>query len=197
MSKIAKENLIQKEKIQKKINYNRYITWGVLVFVIILFILNNFTGDKNSEPQISNLSPTPPSTQNSPAPDFILKDLEGKNYRLADFKDKIVILDFWATWCEPCRQGIPDLIALQKEYPNLQVIGVSVDQSPKEVIPDFVKEFNINYPILIADDIVVSAYGGIQNIPTTFVIDKKGDIIAKYVGLVDKETFVKDIKKAS
>lgn len=195
MAKNIKQNQIEKDKIIKKINHNRIITFSIIGIVIILFIYNNYFTNEEKNQDASYLPQTPP-TQTAIAPDFNLPDLSGKYYKLSDFKDKVIILDFWATWCPPCRKGIPDLIAIQKEYANVQVIGISVDQNPKEVIPDFVKEYKINYPVLIADEAVLNAFGGIQNIPTTFVIDKNGKIISKYVGLVEKEVFERDIKRA-
>lgn len=121
---------------------------------------------------------------------------DGKSVRLADFAGKVVVLDFWATWCPPCRAEIPDFIALQKQYKSqgLEIVGVSVDQQGAPVVNNFAKEHGINYTSLLADDKVVSAYGGIRGIPTTFVIDREGNIVKKYVGQQSKDTFEKDIK---
>lgn len=131
------------------------------------------------------------------APDFSLKSIDGKIVKLSDYKGKIIILDFWATWCPPCRKGIPDLISIQNEYKNdVVVIGVSLDgdKTIKDV-PGFVKEYGINYPIVYGDEKIVTAYGGIQAIPTAFVIDKKGNISDQHVGLVDKSVYVNKIKE--
>lgn len=131
------------------------------------------------------------------APDFALKSVDGKTVKLSDYKGKVVIIDFWATWCPPCRKGIPDLISIQKEFKkNVVIIGISLDADKTlKDVPGFVKEYNINYPIVYGDDKVVADYGGIQGIPTAFVIDKNGNLVDKHVGLVPKETYVKKIKE--
>ena len=128
------------------------------------------------------------------APDFTLTDIEGNKVSLSDYEGKIIILDFWATWCRPCVMEIPHFIELQKKYKeDVVVLGVSLDQGgPKAVVP-FAKKMNINYPIVYGDGNVVQAYGGVRSIPTTFVIDKKFNIQKKYVGYTDPEVFEKDI----
>jgi thiol-disulfide isomerase/thioredoxin len=129
------------------------------------------------------------------APNFTLKSVEGKTVKLSDYKGKVVIIDFWATWCPPCRRGIPDLISIQKEYKkNVVVIGISLDaEKTINDIPGFIKENGINYPIVYGDDKVVTDYGGIRSIPTSFVIDKQGNVADMHVGLVEKDVFVKKI----
>jgi|Deesub1362B_J571_1020462.scaffolds.fasta_scaffold00163_43 cytochrome c biogenesis protein CcmG/thiol:disulfide interchange protein DsbE len=119
------------------------------------------------------------------APDFTLKDIKGNNVSLSDFRGKIVILNFWATWCPPCRKEIPVFIKLYEKYKNegLIIIGISLDKEGKKVIIPFVKKFGINYPILIGTKEVENAYGGIRGIPTTFIIDKEGKIRKKHIGL--------------
>jgi cytochrome c biogenesis protein CcmG/thiol:disulfide interchange protein DsbE len=131
----------------------------------------------------------------SAAPQFSLKDINGKEVSLSDFKGKVVILDFWATWCGPCRSEIPDFIALQKKYggKGLQVIGISVDKD-KNALSKFYKDNGMNYPVALTDGAVESKYGGIRGIPTTFIIDKSGKIVKKYVGATSKEQFEGDIK---
>jgi thiol-disulfide isomerase/thioredoxin len=130
------------------------------------------------------------------AADFSLKTPDGKIVKLSDYKNKIVILDFWATWCPPCRKGIPDLIAIQKEYKNdVVVIGISLDRDNTiaEVVP-FIKDYGINYPVVYGNMDVVKAYGGIEAIPTSFIVDKNGNIVDTHVGLVPKETYTSVIK---
>ncbi len=130
-----------------------------------------------------------------PAPNFELPDVNGKRVRLSDFKGKVIILDFWATWCPPCRAEIPGFIELYNKYKDkgVEIIGISLDEGGvKDVLP-FMKEFGVNYHILIGNYKVTQDYGGIRGIPTTFVIDKKGYIRAKYVGYRPKEVFKRDI----
>lgn len=132
----------------------------------------------------------------SQAPDFKLASVDGKKIKLSDYKGKIIIIDFWATWCPPCRKGIPDLIEIQKEYGiDLVVIGISVDSETKKEVFPFMQNTGINYPVAFADREVVQSYGGIESIPTSFVIDQKGTIVDKHIGLVRKSEFTDVIKK--
>jgi peroxiredoxin len=133
----------------------------------------------------------------TPAPAWQLQDLNGKTVQLSDFKGKVVILDFWTTWCPPCRAELPDFVALQKQYADkgVVIVGVSLDQGGPGVVSSFVKSHGIDYRIVIGNDNVATAYGNIQAIPTTFVIDRKGVIAAKHEGQTDKATFEQDIGK--
>ena len=129
------------------------------------------------------------------APDFNLVSTDGKKINLSDYKGKIVILDFWATWCGPCRMGVPDLVSIQKEFKDkVAVIGISLDdeRTMDDILP-FMKEYGINYPVVYGTNQVVVDYGYIQAIPTTFVINAKGYIVDQYVGLVAKEKYVNRI----
>ncbi len=130
-----------------------------------------------------------------PAPSFVLRDLNGKEFRLADFKGKAVILDFWASWCQPCVKEIPHFIELYREYKeqDFMMLGISLDRGAG-VARSFVRQHQVNYPILMADSRVRQAYGGIRSIPTTFVIDKTGRIQRQYVGYRSKSVFEADIK---
>jgi len=196
--KIGTQTRSQEEK--PKINWGRYFTIAFVATVIILFIVNNTRDDlpeinPQHYPPSSSDEKTKTDETRNPAHNFALKSLDGKNVQLSDFKGKIVIVDFWATWCAPCREGIPDLIEIQKEYKDVQVIGITVDQNPMEVVPGFVKEFKINYPILISDPNVLQQYGGIDAIPTSFIISKDGKIIKKMVGLYPKSTYLNVIRE--
>jgi cytochrome c biogenesis protein CcmG/thiol:disulfide interchange protein DsbE len=131
------------------------------------------------------------------APDFKLQGVDGKEVKLSDYKGKIVVLDFWATWCGPCRRGVPDLVSLQKEYKDkLVVIGISLDRvsGTEADVKKFMQEYKINYPVIFGNEKVTMDYGNIQAIPTSFVIDQKGNIVDKHVGLVPKEAYVSQIK---
>jgi cytochrome c biogenesis protein CcmG/thiol:disulfide interchange protein DsbE len=131
----------------------------------------------------------------NPAPDFSLITLEGDSVKLSDYAGKIVILDFWATWCPPCRKGIPDLISIQNEFENdVTVIGISLDQpSMHDDLSLFIEDYEINYPILLGTLEVVMAYGNVRAIPTSFIIDREGMIVNKYMGLVPKSIYVQEI----
>lgn len=131
------------------------------------------------------------------APEFTLLDINGNKVNLSDFKGKVVILDFWATWCPPCIAEIPHFIELYDEYKNrgLEVIGISMDRNGQRVVPPFAEEKGINYILLLGDDEVTDLYGGIISIPTTFILDREGGIRKRYMGYRDKEVFERDIKE--
>ena len=121
------------------------------------------------------------------APDFTLKTLEGREINLASLKGKVVLLDFWATWCSPCRESIPHLVALYKNYQEkgLQVIGMSVDKGEAEVVRRFSKSMDIPYPIILTPEEVTRDFG-VTALPTTFLIDKEGRIQEKVIGFNSK-----------
>jgi thiol-disulfide isomerase/thioredoxin len=125
------------------------------------------------------------------APDWQFSDVEGKPVKLSDFKGEVVILDFWATWCPPCRTEIPSFVALQKKYADkgFTVIGVSLDEQGPSVVKSFMHRFGMNYPVVMGNQTVVVDYGGFEAIPTTFVIDRQGNIITAYQGAMDQATF--------
>jgi thiol-disulfide isomerase/thioredoxin len=136
------------------------------------------------------------SSARTPAPDWKLTDLNGKRVSLSDFSGKVVILDFWATWCMPCRIEIPHFVELQKDYAakGLAIIGVSLDEQGPAVVKKFVKQFGVNYPILIGNEKVAEKYGGIVALPTTFVIDRQRRIVSRHIGYDDKAVFEKEIQ---
>lgn len=132
------------------------------------------------------------------APDFTLKDLENKNFSLSSLEGKVVLLDFWATWCYPCRVEIPHFIKLYENYRSkgFEVVGIALDKDGAKVVKPFAEKEKINYTVVIGDADVATAYGGIRAIPTTFVIDKNGGIYSKYVGVPkDMGVFEEDVKK--
>jgi thiol-disulfide isomerase/thioredoxin len=130
------------------------------------------------------------------APDWELKDLDGRTVRSSDFKGKVVVLDFWATWCGPCRAEIPGLVALQKEYApeGLVIVGASVDEGGASTVKQFTEKLGVNYPVVLADEKVQQAFGGIEAIPTTFIIDRTGRIVKKDFGFTGKDEFEQEIK---
>ena len=128
------------------------------------------------------------------APDFTLTDLSGNKVSLSQFSGKVIILDFFASWCPPCRQEIPDFISLQKSYGDkgFTMVGVALE-NVKEA-KEFSAKTGINYPVLIDDGKVSIQYGPVRSIPTTFVIDKDSKIAKVYIGYRSKDVFENDIK---
>jgi len=174
---------------------NRSVISGILLIKILRKTMKQFSASLLLLLFVLFSVSTQSLGQERKAPDFTLKGLDGKEVKLSDFKNKVVILDFWATWCPPCRKGIPDLIELQKEFKkDLVVIGISLDTDSKEDVPGFVKNYGINYHVVYGDGKVVNAYGGVSAIPTSFIIDKKGNVQNKHVGLIAKEILQKEIK---
>jgi thiol-disulfide isomerase/thioredoxin len=128
---------------------------------------------------------------------FTLKDIQGKNVRLSDYKGKVVLLDFWATWCGPCKIEIPWFVEFQQKYgpQGLQVVGVSVDDTV-EMLRPYVKDLKMNYPVLqgLHHDDIQDAYGPLWGIPVTAIISRDARICAKHSGISSKENFEKEIK---
>lgn len=130
-----------------------------------------------------------------PAPDFKLETLDGKPLNLADYKGKIVLLNFWASWCGPCRAEIPDLVELQNRYKNqLQIFGLLVDDEDRGGIQKFVEESGINYPVALVPDEMRMQYGGIAALPTSFIVDAEGRVVQKHEGLRDPVLFEVEIR---
>jgi peroxiredoxin len=132
-------------------------------------------------------------TEDVPAPDFVLKDIQGKDLRLADYKGKVLILNFWATWCPPCRAEIPDFVEAYAANKNkgLEILGLSVDRMTADNLLPFVNKVKINYPVALADERILKDYEPGNYIPATIVIDKKGIIRHRHVGQMDKDTVVR------
>ena len=125
----------------------------------------------------------PVSSRGNPAAEFSLTDLDGKPLSLSDYRGKVVLLDFWATWCVPCRAEIPHFVEFQNKYreQGLQVVGISMDDGANPV-RQFYQQFKMNYPVALGTDKVAEAYGGVLGLPVTFLIGRDGRIAAKYVG---------------
>ena len=152
-------------------------------------------GGAASKPDNGPIPVLPPSEVAGTAPAFSLADLNGKQVSLADFRGKVVILDFWATWCPPCKKEIPDFIELQKSYGphGVQFVGIALDDLDK--VQAFAKQNGINYPVLLGTQEITTKYGGIDGIPTTFVIDKQGKIVNRFEGFRPRSVFEGEIKK--
>jgi cytochrome c biogenesis protein CcmG, thiol:disulfide interchange protein DsbE len=130
-----------------------------------------------------------------PAPDFQMKDVDGKPVTLAGLRGKVVLLNFWATWCGPCREEIPSLIALQKRYKDqLQIIGMLTDDDDDESLHKVIEAEGINYPVVLATPEMRMEYGGIPALPTLFVINAEGRVVQKHVGLYNPALYETEVR---
>jgi thiol-disulfide isomerase/thioredoxin len=132
------------------------------------------------------------------APDFELVSLDGGNFKLSSLRGKAVLLNFWATYCGPCKVEMPWFVDLQKEYgpQGFQIVGVAVDDASLDDITKFAKDLGVNYPILLGKESVALSYGGVNVLPTTFFLDRNGKVVAREFGLQSRSVFVDHIKQA-
>lgn len=165
----------------------------VVAFVIALGIYVGYHKARRTGPAFASHL-----TQSSPAPDFSLEALDGKTMRLSDLRGKAVLLNFWATWCGPCKIEMPWFVELQNQYAaqGLQIVGVAMDDASKEDIGKFAKDMGVNYPILIGKESVGDQYGGVPALPESFLIGRDGKIVDKIIGLRGKAEIEDAIKKA-
>jgi cytochrome c biogenesis protein CcmG, thiol:disulfide interchange protein DsbE len=130
-----------------------------------------------------------------PAPEFALKDMDGKPLTLAGLRGKVVLLNFWATWCGPCREEIPSLIALQKLYKDrLQIVGMLTDDDDQAMLRKLIEAEGINYPVALATPEIRMEYGGIPALPTLFVINSEGRVVQKHVGLFNPALYETEVR---
>jgi peroxiredoxin len=172
------------------------LTYVWIVLAVVAVVGGYYLFGKSESKATSALKPTlPVSEVAGAAPAFTLTDLDGKSVSLADFRGKVVVLDFWATWCPPCKREIPDFIDLQKEYGSqgVQIVGIALDEPDK--VQAFARQNGMNYTVLLGSDEVSKRYGGIEGIPTTFIIDKSGNIVNKFEGFRPQQVFETEIKK--
>ena len=148
-------------------------------------------GCKSSKPVRAAGGSVKPESQRKQAPDFSLKDGDGRTVRLADYRGKIVLLNFWATWCGPCKIEMPWFMDFERRYKDqgFAVIGVSMDEEGWSVVKPFLEDLAVNYRILLGDATIAELYGGVEALPTTFLIDREGRVAATHVGLAGKSQF--------
>ena len=133
--------------------------------------------------------------ERKPAPDFTLKDADGKPVKLSDYRGKVVLLNFWATWCGPCKIEIPWFMDFEQQYKdkNFAVLGISLDEDGWESVKPYISAKKINYRVVIGTEQVAQLYGDVDSLPTTFMIDREGRVAAVHVGLVSKNDYIHDI----
>jgi cytochrome c biogenesis protein CcmG/thiol:disulfide interchange protein DsbE len=149
----------------------------------------------SSSPTLVRAASLKPDKERHVAPDFALKDADGKTVHLSEYRGKAVLLDFWATWCPPCKLEIPWLIDLERKNKDrgFEVLGVSMDEEGWEVVKPFMKEVGMNYRVVIGNDSTAEMYGGVESLPTTFMIDREGKIASIHIGLTSRKEFENDV----
>lgn len=153
------------------------------------------TADAKAPETKSAAAPMAALPKIGPAPKWSLKDLEGKVVSSEELKGKVVVLDFWATWCPPCRAEIPGYVELQKQYgkDGLVIVGASADEAGPAVVKEFAAKMGINYKMLMADEAITTAFGGVEALPTTFLIDRNGQIRDRKIGMEHKAEYEQKI----
>jgi len=138
-----------------------------------------------------------PEAKRKPAADFALKDLNGSTVKLSDYRGKVVLLNFWATWCGPCKLEIPWFIEFEQNYKDrgFAVLGVAMDDEGWEVVKPYLAARKINYRVVVGNDGVAQQFGGVDSLPTTFIIDRDGRIASTHVGLAGRRDYENEIKQ--
>ncbi len=165
---------------------------AVLAVVAASAVFSSCSGSKSTEASASNLQ----ESNRKAAPNFTLRDANGAPVSLADYKGKVVLLNFWATWCGPCALEIPWFEQFEQQYKSegFAVLGVSMDDDGWSAVKPYIAERKINYRVLLGNDSVSQLYGGVDSLPTTFMIDREGRLAYTHVGLAGKNDYLSEIQ---
>jgi peroxiredoxin len=168
--------------------------FGLSGLLVLVAVLAAGCGD------VSHQASTEAAAAASPredAPDFTLKDIEDRDVTLSDYEGKVVLLNFWATWCGPCKIEMPWFVEFQQKYKDrgFSVIAVSMDEEGWDVVRPFLDDLKPNFPVVIGNDEMGDEFGGVVALPTTFIIDKEGKIASSHQGLVSKGDYEEEIEQ--
>jgi thiol-disulfide isomerase/thioredoxin len=173
-----------------KVTFHRCALLRYVVISLLLCLFPSLVSAQESDQPTIRFVRNP-----DPAPDFQLTGLDSRPVTLAGSKGKVVLVNFWATWCGPCRAEIPDLVELQKKYQDrLQILGLVVDDDDLDAVKKFAAKFGINYPVALATNDIRIQYGGIPALPTSFVLDSEGRVVQKHEGLRDPVLYETEIR---
>jgi len=175
-------------------NHARRNAWILVILIVVVTIM--LLAPRMVKLRPNNVITSDPKGQL--APDFALKDIDGKTVHLSDYRGKAVVLNFWATWCPPCKTEMPWLVDLQNKYrgQGLEIVGVALDEASKDEIAKFARDMRLNYSVVIGDDNTADAYGNVQMLPTTFYIDRDGKITSRVIGLTGRGEIEDNMKEA-
>ena len=162
----------------------KYVSFTAVIAVLLVLLLNE-QGNRRQEAVSS------PAETVLPAPAWKFNQVDGRPLSSREFVGKVVILNFWATWCPPCQAEIPGFVELQEKYgkEGLVIVGVSLDRAGPATVKGFMQRLNMNYPVVMGDEKIVRDYGGIEALPTTFIINRDGHLTKMHVGYADRQTF--------
>ncbi len=163
--------------------------------VLAVSIVLALAGCSRSDIRVQAAASLKPEVERKPAPEFSLKDLNGKTVKLSDYRGKVVLLNFWATWCGPCKIEIPWFAEFEQKHKDqgFAVLGVSMDEEGWDVVKPFLEEHRVNYRVLMGSDQVAQLYGGVDSLPTSFIIDRDGRVASVHIGLVSKSDYQNEI----
>jgi len=175
----------------------RGLTFASAVLIVLAAYTLVFRPGVSDPPATGSMPLTAPDTSLQRAPDFALPTMDGDSLRLSDHRGEVVILNFWATWCAPCRKEIPMFVEMQRDLGDegLQFVGISLDQEGFAVVQPFAEGMNVNYPMAVDDGTVAPMYGGIPTVPTTFLIGPEGHVHGYAPGLVTESVLRPRVEK--